>query len=63
MCVGAHLCGFALLTVLPSCQLFACLIYSLLHGIVQILQAGECVNVCVRACMCRFVFMTSGDVR
>lgn len=55
-CVRAHLCGFVLSTVLPSCQRFACLIYPLLCGIVQILQAGVGVRVC------RFVFMTSGDV-
>lgn len=50
----AHLCGFVLLTVLPSCQPFAQLIYPLLCWIVQILQAGVGVRVC------RFVFMAGG---
>lgn len=47
VCVKAYLCAFVLLTVLPSCQLFLRVIYSLLCGIAQISQAGVRVPACV----------------
>lgn len=51
MCENTFVWGFAFLMVLPSCQPFAPLIYSLLRGIVHILQAGVGVCVCARTCI------------
>ena len=58
MCERAHfvwVCVINGFTFMPT-SYSSDLIYSLLCGIVQILQAGVCARVC------RFVFMAGGDV-